>query len=226
MTATAIRWGTAALTESAVAGLAAAHLTPDERRHAGRYLRTEDRARFVAARSLLRAELAARTGAACPDVPLRRARRGKLQPPWPWQCSVAHSGEHVVVAITRRRWIGIDVERVERPRDLARLARAACSPAEWRALERLEPEARAELFTSLWTAKEAFVKATGIGLGLALREVELELHGGRPVALRSICGQRRLAARWRMRLLEAPAGYAAALVEPSTREEREWTGCA
>lgn len=85
----------------------------------------------------------------------------------------SHSGDHALVAIARGIAPGIDVERRRaRPRALA-LARRFFDAAEAAALAALPEAARDEAFLSLWTAKEALLKAHGRGIGYGLQRLRL-----------------------------------------------------
>jgi 4'-phosphopantetheinyl transferase len=61
--------------------------------------------------------------------------------------------------------------------DLSSLARWVLSPMELAALSALPPgDARYRRFFDLWTLKEAFLKALGIGLSVPLHQVEFRFH--------------------------------------------------
>ncbi len=85
----------------------------------------------------------------------------------------SHSGDHAVVAIARGIAPGIDVERRRaRPRALA-LAGRFFDSAEAAALAVLPEGARDEAFLTLWTAKEALLKAHGRGIGYGLQRLRV-----------------------------------------------------
>jgi len=77
--------------------------------------------------------------------------------------SVAHAGEHVVVALARGPRIGVDVEPV-RDVDVDALARSALSSDEVAGLAALPAGDRTAAFFRLWTRKESIVKALGAGI--------------------------------------------------------------
>jgi 4'-phosphopantetheinyl transferase len=212
MSEPAVLWARADIPERRVDALATEYLAPAERARAARFHHADDRARFVVGRALLRDALGERLHCEPAAVALRAGRRGKPHPPVPWRCSVAHSGTQVVVALTRGAHIGVDVERIDATRDHERLARAALTPGECRTLTAQGLVQPARWFTAMWVAKEAYVKATGIGLALALRDIELDADDGGPTGLRAVRGDPHPAAHWRLTALVAPEGYAAALV--------------
>lgn len=70
---------------------------------------------------------------------------------------------------------GVDAESIRRYRE--RTAKRVCSPEEQAMLAAAEePDL---LFTRLWTLKEAYVKAIGIGISYPLREVSFSFSGDR-----------------------------------------------
>jgi 4'-phosphopantetheinyl transferase len=90
--------------------------------------------------------------------------------------SLSHSGGVGVLAVAPAR-IGVDVE-VARPRvHLERLARRVLDEpahARWATVPEAE---RLTAFLAAWTAKEAYLKAVGLGLVRPLRSVPLEPDG-------------------------------------------------
>ena len=94
--------------------------------------------------------------------------------------NVAHTGEVLLVAVVSGREVGIDVEPVGRGRPLASIAHSWLAGAESPALERVPIQEREQALLRLWTLKEAYLKATGVGLNAELRDVVVRL-GGEPV---------------------------------------------
>ena len=88
-------------------------------------------------------------------------------------CSISHSQRYGVAAVSLAP-VGIDIETI-RPRDPRLLAYVA-EESEAAALRHLvgSPE---ELLTLIWTLKEATAKASGLGLGLALRRLHVRATG-------------------------------------------------
>jgi 4'-phosphopantetheinyl transferase len=70
--------------------------------------------------------------------------------------------------------VGVDVEYLGRPAPLE-LAHHYFSPLEVRELEQCAPQDRPTRFWSLWTLKEAYIKATGDGLSAELDQFSFGL---------------------------------------------------
>ena len=85
--------------------------------------------------------------------------------------SLSHSESVALIAVVPGARVGVDVE-IERPRArLDALAARVLSPEEHAEWSDAEPPARLRAFLELWTAKEAYLKAIGVGIARPMREV-------------------------------------------------------
>jgi 4'-phosphopantetheinyl transferase len=84
--------------------------------------------------------------------------------------NVSHSGNVALVAVARKE-VGVDVERVEPERAFGPIADQLFARTEAALLRGLPATERIRVFYSLWTRKEAYVKATGHGLSHPLRSL-------------------------------------------------------
>ncbi|HEY8900162.1 MAG TPA: 4'-phosphopantetheinyl transferase superfamily protein [Chthoniobacterales bacterium] len=133
------------------------------------------RSRYQRTRSLVRRVLAERLGLSPLEIPLEIAPGGKpqLTPPANLHFSISHSRNFLVIAVSPVP-IGVDIELL-RPRDNTRaLAERFFSKNDFATLEGLPPAQVDEAFLHQWVAKEAALKAAGIGLGDALRHAECQ----------------------------------------------------
>lgn len=81
--------------------------------------------------------------------------------------------------------LGMDlcqIERMEKSIQKEHFCRGVFGPEEWAALEKLPPHRRAESAAACFAAKEAFLKAAGVGLGgFALTDLQaLRRESGAP----------------------------------------------
>jgi 4'-phosphopantetheinyl transferase len=188
-------------------------LSDDELERADRFRFERHRSRYVAGRGQLRS-LLARYLDAQPAV--LRFEYGEFEKPAlagsDLHFNLAHSGAVVLFALTRAGEVGIDVELEEsRPRD-ERLAERFFSPAEVATLRSLPHSERARAFLRCWTRKEAFLKARGDGLQLALDTFDVSLAPGQPVAVTRTEWSRTEPTEWSLSdLSDDRAGYIAAL---------------
>ena len=91
-----------------------------------------------------------------------------------------------MLGVTSGRTLGVDTESVvARDADIDGLDRYF-APEESAALLALPPRERRRRFFELWTLKESYIKARGMGLAIALDAFRFELGGERQ--RRSTCG--------------------------------------
>jgi len=90
--------------------------------------------------------------------------------------NLSHTKGLVACIVTNALDCGIDVE-YERPLDdLMQLACTVFSTNEQASLNSLPSELQLGRFYALWTLKEAYIKARGLGLSLPLQEFSFELE--------------------------------------------------
>lgn len=153
-------------------------LSKAEQRRLLAYKRPADRQRFLAARSVVRNVLGKRLDLAPQDVPLQVKCLECAGPHGPvhlpasvgLHLSIAHSGQHVAVALSAAGPVGIDVEDLlDAPVTTQELWPLALHPHEQQVMSRLGDDTRS--FLVYWTRKEALLKATGQGLKLDMATV-------------------------------------------------------
>lgn len=187
-------------------------LSENERARAARFHFERDRHRFIAAHGFLRRQLARHLGAEPGSIVFGAGLRGKpfvAAPETTLQFNLSHSGDYALLAVTGGPAVGVDIERItDIEHDL--IAAHFFSALEREQLRGLSGDEKATAFAACWTRKEAYLKATGVGVTGGLDHFDVSLLPGVPAAL--IADRRGPdAARWRMANLDAPAGYAAAL---------------
>jgi 4'-phosphopantetheinyl transferase len=190
-------------------------LAPDERARADRFHFDRDRRRFIVSRAQLRMILARYVGDDPHALVFSYGSRGKpflahlLEPPL--RFNLSHSGELALVAVTSGRHIGVDIEELRSSADVRELAERFFSPQENAALCALPDTVRLEAFFCCWTLKEAYVKATGDGLGRATDSFDVAFGSGKPARLLSVEGNVEEAARWSLLKLSPAPGFVGAL---------------
>jgi 4'-phosphopantetheinyl transferase len=194
----------------------AARLSPDERRRAARFRFERDRRRYQVAHGALRELLAGYLDHETERLVFVEGAHGKpvLAPPHGAELrfNLSHSGELALCAVSRRREVGVDLEQVRELSDADALARRFFAEAESAALAALPAAERLPAFFRCWTRKEAYLKAVGAGLLLALDgfQVSLQPEAG-PCGL-SVSGRPEETARWSLQGLDVAQGYVAAVV--------------
>ncbi|MDO8271853.1 MAG: 4'-phosphopantetheinyl transferase superfamily protein [Gammaproteobacteria bacterium] len=90
------------------------------------------------------------------------------------QFNISHAQGLIVIAVTERGDLGVDVEYTGRRCRTLALANRYFSKQEIAALQSLSVSAQRERFFDLWTLKEAYIKACGMGLAIPLRSFSFE----------------------------------------------------
>ena len=126
------------------------------------------------------------------------------------QFNLSHTGDLAALAVTARHKIGVDIETVRALKeDIAGRFFAASEAA---AIAALPAGVQTGAFFRCWTRKEAFIKATGDGLGFSLQAFEVSLLEDHPAVVASIAGQTpEQVAAWRLHHFEPAAGIVGAI---------------
>jgi 4'-phosphopantetheinyl transferase len=201
-------------------------LSTDERTRAARFHFPKDRQYFTATRALLRIILGSYVGcdptelsfhySAKEKPSLDRTSNRTLNPASSHsesqvEFNVSHSGDAALLAFSRGRVLGIDVEQLRENFDHAAIARRFFSEQEQTQLAELPSSERHLGFFRCWTRKEAYIKAQGAGLSLPLDQFDVSLKPGELNALLSTRPDETEAAQWSLQEVPAGEGYVAAL---------------
>jgi len=191
-------------------------LSADEISRADRLHFAQDRIQFIAARGLLRTLLQAYLGINSDELQFAYAEKGKPSLKETQQSAInfnlAHSQSMAIYAFACDREVGVDLEYVREDLAAERIAERFFSSRESEMLKSLPAELRKEAFFNCWTRKEAYIKARGEGLSMALDEFDVSLGPGEPAFLLRNHKEPAEVTRWRMRSVPVPSGYVASLV--------------
>jgi 4'-phosphopantetheinyl transferase len=131
--------------------------------------------------------------------------------------NLSNSPGLVVCLIGQEGELGVDVEPRERVREIAEVAATAFSPLELAQLEALPSSEQLDRGLSLWTLKEAYIKARGMGLSLPLNKFYFLFGGAEGIRLELDPCLNDEPGRWRFCLLER-AGHRVALMAESAAD--------
>jgi 4'-phosphopantetheinyl transferase len=109
-------------------------------------------------------------------------------------CLAARPDQHSGAAAAE---VGVDVESFARAEGIVPLAARVFSAAERAELEALPDSARPDRALSLWTLKEAYIKARGMGLSLPLDEISFLFDGPQAMRFQVEAGVDENPGRWR-----------------------------
>ena len=150
-------------------------LSAEETARANRFRFREHKRRFIAARGILRQLLGAYLAINPRTVDFSYGEKGKptLSNVTELQFNISHSQASALLGFSLEHLIGVDLEYQRGLTDALKIAQRFFSPRESRMLQETAPEQQEKLFFQLWTAKEAYLKALGIGLSGSLAGVEI-----------------------------------------------------
>ncbi|HEV7138385.1 MAG TPA: 4'-phosphopantetheinyl transferase superfamily protein [Steroidobacteraceae bacterium] len=191
-------------------------LSPQERATQGRFRFARDQRRYLVTRALVRTVLSRYARVRPEDWVFSAGPYGRpeISGPLPvpaLEFNISHSGDLVMLGVTSGRTLGIDTESIAiRAADIDGLDRYF-APQESAALLALPADERRRRFLELWTLKESYIKARGMGLAIALDAFRFEMPGDRRLRL---CMQPDLGdspQQWRVWQLTLRGDYLAAV---------------
>lgn len=191
-------------------------LSASERERAMRFHRAADRRRFVVARGRLRKLLGIELHCDPSTLGLRTGPYGKPQLDREFahtdlQFNVSHSHDLCVIAFTRGRQLGVDVEIIRALPEMSELVAQNFSASEQAEYATLSPESRIIGFFNGWVRKEALLKAWGCGLNRRLDDFDVSLTPGLPAEIRRVGTRAGIDCGWQLRELPLLPGAVAAI---------------
>ncbi|HTT66613.1 MAG TPA: 4'-phosphopantetheinyl transferase superfamily protein [Gemmatimonadales bacterium] len=190
-----------------------AFLSAAEVARAHRFVHAADRRRYVCAHGLLRLVLSGYVGRGPREITFEEGPGGKprlADQPGP-RFNLSHAEDLALVAVSRDREVGIDVERIREIGSLRALADACFSPAERAALAAIAGPLRLQAAFAGWTRKEAFLKALGEGLARPLDSFDVTLVPGEPARLLRVEDAPDAPGRYTLRAVQPAPGYVGAV---------------
>jgi 4'-phosphopantetheinyl transferase len=164
-------------------------LSRDERERAARYHFDKDRNQFIQARAALRFILGEYLSADPSTLSFSFGPQGKpalTNGHSDLRFNLSRRDGLALIAITRGRDIGVDVELVQTGLSFFQVADVSFSSTEIAALRDLPESLQAKGFYNCWTRKEAYVKARGEGLSFPLKQFDVSLTPGDPAKLLAV----------------------------------------
>jgi 4'-phosphopantetheinyl transferase len=200
-------------------------LAADERERGLRFRHEPDRLRFFATRVMVRSVLSRHAAVAPADWLFEFNAHGRPQVAAGHggaarlRFNVSHTDALVAVAVTAGAEVGVDVEDTSRPAPLP-IADRFFSRSEATALQGLPVDERTQRFWKLWTLKESYIKARGLGLALALDSFSFDFDDAPDVRLVVDDDADDRPARWHFRHFAPDARHLVALCVEHDAGER------
>jgi 4'-phosphopantetheinyl transferase len=199
--------------ETAALDSFAGSLDEQEQERFERFVFDNVRQRFLVSHGLLRAILSLYMHLDPGELRFQRQQYGKpelcpAQNPRGIRFNLSHTGNAVALAVSMAGELGVDVEQCREGRRFTSIATRYFSPREIADLQSCDVSHRAERFYQLWTLKEAYIKARGLGLAIPLESFSYRFHGETGLSM----GQAGYPqSPWNIWLLNSGKDYAAAL---------------
>ena len=193
----------------------ASFLSKDEVARANKFRFPRHKRRFTVARGILRHLLGNYLQISPVAVNFNYGDRGKPSLAIPFsnsslQFNISHSHEYALYGFTYDYPLGVDLEYLRSMEDVAKIAQRFFSAQESQSIASLNGTEQHKAFFQLWTAKEAYLKATGIGLTGSLADVNICLDQN-DSCLQAIHGNKQATANWSMYSYLPVANYVAAI---------------
>jgi 4'-phosphopantetheinyl transferase len=194
----------------------AALLSDDERERWQRFRFEHTRREYLATHALARTALARFCGAAPEELRFVPNAHGKpaLEPDCGVRFNLSNSAGLVVCfAAAGSAEVGVDVESFARAGQIAAVAHKVLSAQERMQLEALPEDERRGRVLSLWTLKEAYIKARGMGMSLPMHRASFLFDAAGAIRLELEPSLRDDARRWRFCLVDHAQHRIALMVE-------------
>lgn len=196
-------------------------LSTDERRRADRFALAGPRTAYIVARGTLRLLLGRYLD--CDPATLRFAYGEHGKPALEdgaLHFNLSHSGDLVLLAFATDRPVGVDIEFGRDRVSSDAIAQRFFAADEVEALQALSKSQRKEAFFRIWTRKEAYLKALGAGITVALDS--FSVNTATEAALLRPAAE---ASTWRLHHLDPGSGYTGAVCAPGQWDLscRQWS---
>jgi 4'-phosphopantetheinyl transferase len=199
-------------------------LSVQEKQQEQRFYFAKDRHRYLLTRALVRIVLSRYVPIAASDWHFEPSAYGRPMIVNDHELvrslsfNISHTDGLIVLAITRARLIGVDTELARREISLA-VADRYFSPKEVAAVKVLPAGLQRRRLLDLWTLKESYIKARGMGLSIPLNKFSFNLDENQSSVISFDDELQDLPSGWRFYQLSPSNEYAVALcVQRQTRK--------
>ncbi|GJM16812.1 MAG: hypothetical protein DHS20C13_21390 [Thermodesulfobacteriota bacterium] len=196
-------------------------LSEDEKSKANRFRFEKDKKRFVITRGLLRETLGLYLEIDSKDLDFNYNKYGKPSLTNPGKSrlefNLSHSGDVILYSFAKERKLGIDVERLRPIKKAQKIVERFFSEKEQQYYNTQNATEKDSTFFKLWTYKEAYTKAKGLGLALPLNQFDV------PLSNRPLPPNSSYTTQWTWQEINLAPDYVAAIaVEGSGFEIKQW----
>lgn len=164
-------------------------MSRSEQNQEPRFHFARDRRRYLVTRALVRTVLSRYVDLAPTQWEFRTNPYGRPEianvglPGGQIAFNVSHTHSLIIMGVTRRRALGVDVENVQSRTVSLGIAAQCFAQVEVETLARTPAELRQQRFFEFWTLKESYIKARGMGLSLPLSKFSFSFPAERRVRI-------------------------------------------
>ncbi|SIT19296.1 phosphopantetheine--protein transferase domain-containing protein [Thalassolituus maritimus] len=157
------------------------YLNAEQKKRAAEYRVAKARMCHVSSRALLNAAFRQFLSCDVNQLELEWVRNQKPHIVTPgydhWQFNVSHANGLSAMILTENLQVGIDVESIDRKAQPLEIAKSFFHLGEYVMLQQCETtQAQQHYFFKIWTFKEAYLKALGVGLAKSLKSFQIDIH--------------------------------------------------
>jgi 4'-phosphopantetheinyl transferase len=177
-------------------------LDSEERARAGSYKRGAQRREYVISRMLLRNTLSEYAAIQPQEWRFVRTLHGRPEitreqaVDAPLAFSLSHTSEMIALVVCRRQLVGVDIERIRNSLPHLSIANRFFAGVEASDLRKAREVDRPKRLCELWTLKESYLKARGVGLTVPLDTVAFTFPRDGCVDMRLDAVLNDVATRW------------------------------
>ena len=189
-------------------------LTAEELSQRSKFVFETNRHEYLATRALAQCVLARWTQRRPGEVAFRRTAHGRpvIHPPSSIRFNLTNTVHLVACLVGGGRELGVDAEPIARADGILAIADSVFLEGEREALGRLALAERRRRAVELWTCKEAYMKARGMGMSIPPQKFQIDHRGGAPRLDLSMLGDDD-EGRWELRTYEIEGHLVSTCVE-------------
>lgn len=193
-----------------------AWLTETEQQRFQRYQRDASRFQFLLGRFLMRSVLSQYIDLGPAEWKFDQNKYGKPaikaeQNSAAIYFNLSHSSERAVLAVSTMEYIGVDIESNRKDRRVKKLVDRYFGTEEVKDLLALDESQQQARFYELWTLKEAYIKACGLGLAIPLQQFNYGFPSQQELHLNFDAARQDNESSWQCWQLDGGEGYELAL---------------
>lgn len=146
-------------------------LTKTELEKVNRYRHSKSQHTALITRAFIRSVLSQYSNTVAQEWLFEITTLGKPElknPPLPLRFNLSHNNELIICAVCLEHNIGCDIENLSRKISVEAIAKRYFSDCEYQVIKNSDKSIQNSTFFEYWTLKEAFVKATGLGISQGL----------------------------------------------------------